>query len=88
MLTERKAGLKNTPEYHHEVEILHEELTHAATKLWDAMIISCVQLMMPINFITQMYFLHKTNRQNLGVSVIFYIEFALFFTVLMWIRDW
>jgi hypothetical protein len=52
------------------------------------MIISCVHLMMPINFITEMYFLNKTNRQNLGVSVIFYVEFALFFTILVWIRDW
>lgn len=70
------------------MEILHEDLVGAALKLYNAMIISCVQLMMPINFLTEMYFLHKTNRQNLGVSVIFYIEFALFFAVLKWIHDW
>ena len=68
--------------------MLHDELSHAAVELFDSMLISCIHLMMPINFITQLYFLHKTNRQNLGVSVIFYIEFALFFCVLVWIRDW
>jgi hypothetical protein len=52
------------------------------------MLISCVQLMMPINFFTQIYFLNKTNRQTLGVSVIFYVEFVLFWAVLAWIRDW
>jgi len=52
MADHRAAGLKNTAMYHHEVELLHDELTHAATELLDSMIISCVQLMMPINFIT------------------------------------
>jgi hypothetical protein len=70
------------------MDLLHYELKYAAVDLKDSMIISFVHLMMPINFITQMYFLQKTNRQNMGVSVIFYIEFILFFTVLVWIRDW
>jgi hypothetical protein len=62
MAENRDAGLKNTALYAHEVELLHYELDHAAVELFDSMLISCIHLMMPINFITQLYFLHKTNR--------------------------
>jgi hypothetical protein len=42
MMEQRAAGMKNTDLYIHEVELLHSELSHAATELFDSMLISCI----------------------------------------------
>ena len=54
--------------YKHEVYILHHDLKIAAHDLNEAMIISCIQLMFPINILTKYYFLKMTNRQSLQIT--------------------
>ena len=72
-------------EYQHEVEILHYELKIAAHDLNEAMVISCIQLMFPINLLTKFYFLKATNRQDLQLTAQFLIEAVLFGLQIMWL---
>ena len=49
--------------YHHEMEILHYELHTAAFDLQYALMVSYVQLLLPINLYHRYFFFKKTNRQ-------------------------
>lgn len=69
-------------------ERLHEDLKEASHELYEAMIISFVNLMFPIKLILSKYFLNKTGRNASIFGVLTLIEFALFVLCLMWINDY
>ena len=69
-------------------EKLHEDLKEASHELYEAMIISFINLMFPISIIIKKYFLNKTGRNASIFGVLTIIELALFILELMWISDY
>jgi hypothetical protein len=41
---------------------LHYDLHHASIDLFDALLISSINLMFPVDWLIQLYFIKKTNR--------------------------
>jgi hypothetical protein len=68
-------------------ERLHEDLKEASLELYEAMLISFINLMWPIKLILTKYFLNKTGRNANIFGVLTIIEFALFVLELIWISD-
>lgn len=69
-------------------ERLHEDLKEASHELYEAMLISCINLMFPIRIIFTKYFLNKTGRNASIFGVLTLIELALFLLSLLWIADY
>ena len=72
----------------HHKHLLHEELLVGAIDLEEAMIISYIQLMFPLNFLIRRYFMKKTGREMFGINPSEIIEMALFLLIVLWINDW
>jgi len=51
-------------EYGEEKEKLHEELHEAAVDLKEAMYVSLIQLLIPLQLLIRIYFLKKTKRST------------------------
>jgi len=71
-----------------ERKILHHELKHAAVDLWDALVISCIYLMFPLDIIIRKFYLKNTNRPAQSLSAMIVFDLALFIVVIILINDY
>ena len=71
-----------------ELDVLHYDLHHAAIDLFDAMLISSINLMFPFDYLIQLYFIKKTNRQASGQQIYVLIDLILCILVVFWISDY
>ena len=74
--------------YHHEMEILHYDLHHAAVDLQKALVVSYVQLMLPINLFHRYWFLKKTNRKLTEVTINDQLEYFMFVVTAVTLYEW
>jgi hypothetical protein len=80
VIREHKAAYGKDEIYYEDVEILHMELKEAALDLELALMVSFVQLMLPINLFHRYFFFKKTDRKSNGMTIIDQLEYLLFFT--------
>ena len=65
-------------------EILHEELHIAFIDLEEGLMIAYLNLIFPIDILSKMYFLKKTNRNSSFINSNNLIDTILFILVVIW----
>lgn len=79
----KQNGLQETEEYHHMDEHIHEQMDTAVLELVEAMYISVISLLFPINMLVLRFFSSRTNRVNPSLSFSRYIELVIFICLIV-----
>ena len=67
---------------------LHEDLTDVSKEIKNALMVSSINLLFPINCMAKAFFLEMTSRYSHAFyDVTFFVEFCLFFSTVVWIWD-